>query len=222
MLLLVFLIHPVLCGADTIFNDYGPGMTFGSGASCVSGPSTPNCGPLNVRWVASPFTPNGNFVLTQIDLAVQAFSGTNGAIVQLVNDQSGLPGTTVLESWVSNSLPAYPSGNLALISTGTALHSGTQYWIIAKPFADDTLYVWRPEPTGLAGLLTRTCFGPPNNDPSNNNGCIGSSPTWTPSALEAFDVLGTPVATSELSSLPLLGIGLLGVAGAARRKWLRQ
>lgn len=201
--------------ADVIYSDYGPGMTFSSTAGwCISGPSTLNCGPFNVRWVASPFTSSGNFILTQVDLALLAFTGTNGAAIELVNDQSGLPGSTVLESWTVSTLS---SGNLTLTSTGgVTLQNGAQYWLVAMPgSAGDTLDFWRDEPTGL---LTGTvvCAGPPN---SLGNGCISNNGTswFAVSTLTAFDVQGT-AATPEPSSLVLLGTGLLCLGPVLRRR----
>jgi len=180
-----------ISGNFMVFSDYGPGMTFSSILGwCVSGPDNPNCGPDNVRWVASPFTPSGNFTLTQVDLALLAFTGTNGAVIELVNSQNGLPGSTVLESWTVTNLT---SGNVSLTSPGgVTLQSGIQYWLVAMPSADDTIDVWRDEPTGL---LTGTvvCAGPPNGGGVYGNGCTTvSAATWVPvSALTAFDVLGT-------------------------------
>lgn len=61
------------CSADTVYNNFGPGQTvspFATSGWCVSGNTSPFCGPLTDRWIAAPFIPTGNFALTQIDLAL--------------------------------------------------------------------------------------------------------------------------------------------------------
>lgn len=166
-------------GNFTAFSDFGPGMSYSNTVGwCVSGATTLNCGPATVRWVASPFTPSGNFVLTQVDLPLVYNSGTNGAIVELVNDVDGLPGTSVLESWTLTNLPN--TGVVSLVSTGdVTLVGGIQYWLVATAQAGDTLDFWWGDTLGLTG--------------SQNS--LDNGASWIPftgvGSLTAFDVLGT-------------------------------
>ena len=145
---------------------------------CISGNATSDCGPMTNRWIASPFTPTGNFALTQIDLALGWVSGTNGAVIDLVNDESGAPGTRVLQSWTVGQLP--PSGPTALVTLATAgivtLERGTQYWLIVKGVANDTLDIWSGNSLGLNGTLLSLDKGV-----SWANGVL---------TLSAFDVVG--------------------------------
>ena len=59
-----------LTGSTAIYSDFGANLSFttvpSSSGWCVSGASTPNCGPSNRRLIAVPFTPAGNFTLTQV------------------------------------------------------------------------------------------------------------------------------------------------------------
>ena len=170
------------------YSDFGPNMTFNtSGPSagwCVSGPSTPNCGPEVTRWIAAPFTPAGDFNLTQVQLALNFNSGTtNRAVVNLVNDADGFPGTTVLESWTVTDLPSVLSpAAITLNSTGgIILHGDTQYWLVAETLASDsnTLVFWWTNNQNLSGGVTS----------------LDSGASWTAlgpgDTLPAFAVVGT-------------------------------
>jgi uncharacterized protein (TIGR03437 family) len=155
-------------------NNNGPGY-------CISGASTATCGPMTTRWIASPFTPSGNCTLVQVDLALGWISGTNGAVIDLVNDQSGSPGTTALQSWTATNLPAAgPAAFITLTSTSPiTLNRGTQYWLVVKGSASDTLDSWSGNTFGLTGTLLSLDQGA-----SWNSGTLN---------LSAFDVLGVPV-----------------------------
>jgi hypothetical protein len=194
--------------AAVIYSDFGP--SFGSNSStngpgsCVSGNNTPNCGPLTYRWIAAPFTPAGNFDLSQIDLALGFLSGTNGSIVDLVNSSSGLPGTTILESWTMMNIrstgASTPTPLVTLISTGgVTLNNGTQYWLVAQGLAGDTLDFWWGSP------LTSSASSALSLNQGASWSCCGTS--------AAFDVLGAPsgVLVPELSSVALSTMGLLGL-----------
>jgi uncharacterized protein (TIGR03437 family) len=154
--------------------DYGSGL-------CISGAGTSQCGPMTNRWLASPFTPSGSVLLTQIQLALGWISGANGAVIDLADDQSGAPGTTVLQSWNVPQLP--PAGPTALVTLApvdrVTLARGTKYWLVVKGAAGDTLDSWSGNSSGLTGTLLSLDQGA-----SWNNGVLN---------LRAFDVLGTVV-----------------------------
>jgi uncharacterized protein (TIGR03437 family) len=163
---------------DHIFSDLSASSN--EGGYCISGSATAGCGPMVTRWIASPFTPNGNFSLTQIRLALGWISGTNGAVIDLVNSNAGVPGTAVLQSWTVAQLP--PSGPSTLTTlTPTSpilLKNGVEYWLIVKGAASDTLDFWSGNASGLTGTLLSLDQGA-----SWNNGTLN---------LSAFDVLGKP------------------------------
>lgn len=213
---LVLLITAPVAKSDTvIYSDYGAGMTTSTSVGwCISGSTTPFCGPAVPRWVASPFTPSANFALTQIDIALGYNAGTRGATVELVNSQAGLPGTTVLESWTTSGVPTLvPTPDLNLVSTGgVTLQSGTQYWIVAMGTAGDTLDFWFDEPTGLLqGSVSSLNDGASWFALSGTNGVRN--------ALTAFDVLGTPTTpTPEPGSLTFLTVGLIGLIAITHRR----
>lgn len=181
--------------AVTIFSDFGSGFASNSSTNgpgwCVSGNATPDCGPLVDRWVAAPFTPAATSTLGQVDLALGHLSGTNGAIIDLVNSASGLPGTNVLESWTVSGLPTgcgFCSSPLVTLrsSGGVTLTSGNQYWIMVKGIAPDTLDFWWGNVESLNG--------PPYE--TNNDGASWYTLPNEPGSLTAFDVLSVPNTTT--------------------------
>jgi hypothetical protein len=201
--------------ADVIFSDFGPSNESNSTTNgegwCVSGNTTSDCGPQTDRWIAAPFTPSGNFTLTQIDLALGYDSGTNGAVIELVNSTSGLPGTTVLESWrptsLSSSCAFCAAGNprLTLDSTGSVqLENGTQYWLVAEGINPSTLDFWWGNVNALTGVELSLNDGTSWIVPGDGN-------------LTAFDVQGTPSSVAEPSYEGLVTFGLCIVLVAIRR-----
>jgi PEP-CTERM motif len=198
--------------ADTVYSNLGPGSTYDPGVGLQV------CGSAAVclqQSIADSFTvPAGpGYNLTQLDVAVTNVSGTNSAIIKLLTNSGGSPSSTVLGSWTLTNVPAtlsvssiQPSQTISGIS-GIGLIGGTQYWLAAFPGASDTADSWMTTSTGAIG---RVAF--------SANGGTAWSPTN--SIQEAFDVLGTPLATAtpEPGTLTLLGCGLLGLAVLFRRK----
>jgi len=204
--LALLLLLPAVSRADTVYSTFGSGQTFNTSAGgwalfC----NAPSCGAF--QDVAAAFTPTGTFTLTQIDVAASYLSGTNGIEVMLLSDASGTPGS-ILESWSLSDLP--PFGTSFTPESVTAalpitLNSGTQYWVALVPSVGGFL-TWNFAPT-LVGTTD----------------VLGSStgPNWAADSnqfLPAYDVLGTPVATPEPSSLLMLWSGLLAVCGTRLRR----
>jgi hypothetical protein len=84
--------------------------------------------------IANQFTPSLTSGLTEIDLSIVNYAGTDSATVELLSDNgTGLPGFTVLESWVTGALPAFtgtPAANTILTDhAGVILTAGSEYWI---------------------------------------------------------------------------------------------
>jgi uncharacterized protein (TIGR03437 family) len=186
--------------AFPIFNDLAPNN---SGAGyCISGTGTANCGPMTSRWIAAPFVAGGDFTLTQVDLSLGWISGTNGAVVDLVNDASGVPGSAVLTSWTVSQLP--PSGPTALVTltppTSVTLNRAARYWLVVKGAASDTLDFWSGNASGLTGALTSLDEGA-----SWNNGFLN---------LGAFEVLGTPLSGNVPAPVVVTAGGVSSQAGA--------
>jgi len=133
-----------------IYDNLGPDNSYSlPGGWCIDGTAA-GCGVFAVE--AMPFVGNGGRV-TQIDLALTYFGGTNAAIVQLAADDGGLPGT-VLRSWTVEGMPFY--GTCCEVTTVTAspsipVRAGTQYWVAVLPFAADTSEVWNWTTDDLQG-----------------------------------------------------------------------
>ena len=114
---------------DTIFNDF-PDTTINiTVLASQSNGGFP-------AW-ASEFTASQTYDLTSVEVALGYISGTNAATVELVSDNSGTPGNTVLESWSLTNVADAPSGNGDGIQptetlddqTGLVLDADTNYWL---------------------------------------------------------------------------------------------
>lgn len=188
--------------ADTIFSNFGSGESLNSSAGWFVDSG---------QVIASAFTPTSNFTLSQLDIALSYYSGTNnGARVLLETATAGLPSGSgsALESWTLGSLPTYGSPYVpeTLSSAGgVTLTNGTQYWLVADPADSTTTDVWNINNAGQSGVAF--AVSPTASQWFYAGGSI------TP----AFDVLGRPItATPESGSTVLfLGLDMLILAGLA-------
>jgi hypothetical protein len=193
---------PALFADDVLYSNLGSGSTVYDGSSgWIAGTSYDP---------AFSFTPASTDYLTELEIALSSYSGTNAATVELLNDSSG-PGT-VLESWTASGLPSSGTSSTTLqtlTSTGgIELVSGDTYWVAVLPGASNTDAVWNFNSAGATGTLYGTLGSGWVNEGSKTTG--------------AYEVLGTSeTVTPEPGTFALLGSGLLGLAGAMRRKYCR-
>jgi uncharacterized protein (TIGR03437 family) len=182
------------------YSDFGPNNGFSTVGWCVSGSSGANCITLATRYIAAPFTPGTSLIVSSVTLPLSNLSGTNGAVINLMNsNSSGVPGA-VLESWRVSNLPNYFASNVTVTSVASklnpALQAGQTYWVEVEPPAADTADYWYTNNLALAGGMQNI----------NQAG-------WTPlvgyvgQSLPAFNVVGasgtTPSCTYSLNPTSL-------------------
>ena len=97
----------------------------------IEGQQNLGAGPLVA--IAVAFTSHVSANLTEIDLPISYYSGTNGISVALYNDQLGVPGT-IVKSWTFTNLPSFNSccAFVAAISPGTHIYAGRKYWVVVR------------------------------------------------------------------------------------------
>lgn len=119
--------------SSVIFSNLGPGGTYYAGDGWCVEPNAGGCGPYQA--VAMPFTPSAGNQVTQIDLGLTHYSGTNDAVIKLQQDNGGVPGT-VLGSWPVAGQPPFGSccGLTTIhVSPTIPVGAGRTYWVVAYP-----------------------------------------------------------------------------------------
>jgi hypothetical protein len=196
--------------ADTVYTNLGPSAApyFNANGRAVSGPSI---GYPGYQEVAIPFTPTGNYNLTQIDVAVTysgipGVFGTDAATVTLASDNGGNPGSTI-DSWTISSLPSSFTGTTldAISVNGDSVAANTQYWLIVSPNDSTTDDVWDTN-SNLTGV-----FG--NEEINQGGGWISLAPY----DLGAVEVVGVPTPEPASAALAIGGLALVA-SGLTRRR----
>jgi hypothetical protein len=172
-------------GLTKIFSNLGSATDLYDSANgyLVEGPANPVT--AQFQWIADPFTPNANFTVKQIGIALAyEGAGTNTAEVALYADHNGLPGK-ILGNWNVANLPT--AGTCCTMvraksKRGVKIEKGKQYWVVGRTDkASTTTYaawnhVWNDAVGPIAFIATAT---------NNVWTAYGAGPT------QAFAVYGT-------------------------------
>jgi hypothetical protein len=130
--------------------------------------------------VAMPFTPDKNYAVKTVTVAVGYVTGTNGVTISLNQDAGGVPGAVIKRGRVTG-LPSFGSCCVtASIGTkGAAVAAGTTYWVVVNTDkkSADTWNAWNWNNVGMQGAFAF----------NNGTGWQASSGT-----LAAFSVAGKP------------------------------
>ena len=166
-------------GLVVVYNNFGAENTYDC---CEGWTASGNQSRVGANIIsACAFTPNANYAVAGIKIAVSYVEGVNGTIISLNADDGGLPGK-VLHAWSVSNLPTF--GTCCTVeqlrgSRALPISSGMQYWVVVRPVALDNWDSWN----------------------LNNNHAVGNfaqkyNGTWTPShenTLGAFAVYGEPM-----------------------------
>ncbi|MBI5396578.1 MAG: hypothetical protein HZA91_14895 [Verrucomicrobia bacterium] len=187
--------------ADLIlFSNFSPAD--GNGFNEFSGVSVSGAG-SEYNAQAMPFTPSATANLGSIDIAlfwVNFGGSTATGIVRLYNDGgSGVPGSALESFNVTTS--GGPTPLHVTSALNPVLTSGTQYWLAALPFEDNSSMIWHRNSSGQTDIPAYS----------------GDGTTWTaadppPQDLMAFRING-PAVVPEPSSLSLLAVAAAWMAG---------
>ena len=135
----------------TIYTNLGPRPNW---FNCHAGLRVSQIAPIE-EW-AMPFTPQGDYLLVEVQVALTWVSGFNKATVSIYTDQGGLPGTSIRDYPLSN-LPKFGVScyldNLKF-SPGVKLQKGKQYWVVAKA-ANLSNDKWNLTYNGANGTIAR-------------------------------------------------------------------
>lgn len=194
--------------ADTVFTSFGPNQSYNGVAWVDVGAVS-----LGNQVVAFPFVPTATAALSSVDIAVPHVGTTSGVVVSILSNNGGAPGG-VLDTL---SQVASLSTAISSFSCGTScpvLQAGSEYWLVAQESDGSTRSQFFFSPTA-----TGTWY---YNEAGSTTGPWNVA-TLTPS-IGAFDVNAnvTQSPVPEPSSLLLLGSGMMGVLGMARRRFVRQ
>jgi hypothetical protein len=202
----------VQASADIVFGDLGPNHTYGG---AVFYP-VDNVETLIVE-TAAPFTPSGNFTLTQIDVGIIHGSGTNSVLLSVEGaNADGLPDGRPLASFTLTGLPfnsecplsetkcVIQPDQMGKATSPVELFKGTEYWLVAGASSNISINDWRGDTIGARGPVAF----------NTGHGFELAPLTTSP----AFAVLGTPVSAPEPAMLGLMALGLLGAGFSGRTR----
>lgn len=197
----VLLVNAGLSYGDTIIVSNLGATVNGTGTIYSSGPPQ--------SYAQEFLTGNSSVLLSSIVVPLGNATGTFTAAAELVADNSGLPGSTILTSFTVPAIPTTTPTDLTFTPTSSVtLNANTDYWFVLSASGSGD-YQWYYTNT------LSTSF--PNYAVSNNSGA-----TWTvgaPPGPFLLEATAASAAVPEPSSLVLVASGLLAfvVMVCARR-----
>lgn len=193
--------------ADTIFSNFGPGMSFNTTTGYALGPA-----PGQV--VAVGFTTKAEFKFTDARIAVGFVSGSVPFEAFLETDNGGMPGSIIDALNLAGTIGNFPPGSVVTYDSSASplLASGASYWLVLVETDPGTQVEWNLNSIGDLSGGANFAF----NESGNPTG------PWSVAlpgfARTAFQVDGALIGTPEPATLFLLGSGLAGIAFGRRRR----
>jgi hypothetical protein len=120
------------------------------------------------QWMAAAFTPAADHTVTTIEVAVGYSQGqTNGVVISLNRDNSGVPGKA-LKTWNASGLPRFGTCCTLVAksdSAGIPVSAGKQYWVVlsTNSHESDTVDAWNVIDTNQVDSATVATFPGTNN-----------------------------------------------------------
>lgn len=199
--------------ADTIYSQFGPSQTFSTGSYVIG---VPVLGNTANQLIASSFIPTETATLTDAVLAMrlaQGFAVTNPVTVFIESSVASAPGSIIDTLTQVGNQSGAPSLIDFVCASCSVLDAGTMYFLVAYQPDIETSNGWNFVDLTTKGTVFDNQVGSPTGPWSNDPNEF----------LPAFEVNGTTStstsSTPEPSTLVLLGTGILGLAGVARRKF---
>lgn len=205
-----------------IVNTFGPGDSFelasyGVVWNVLSPGSSINVG----QGFAARLTPNANYTLTSVTLALGYIQDTNNLSISIFEDASGTPAGQLLETIVSHptDITGFSGVNTYQSSLDPVMAGGSSYWLVVAPVdlneansQNNAAYSWYAS-THLGYAATR--------DFNFTSGSWANWQVYPNSLLPAFRIEGTAVPEPGTLALTLAGTaGLVGLRGWRNRRWL--
>lgn len=129
-----------VAGAEVIYSNFGPGMSFNTNVYdgwTINGFFGPRIGQ---QGIAQQFTPAESCVFTDAKLALTSLSGPNSFRVFLQADSNGVPGGVIEE--IDIAAGATPSVVSAISGLQPRLEGGTPYWLTVVAGAPEVMGGW--------------------------------------------------------------------------------